>query len=260
MLAAQRLGVPFYNYCTVDRPDRLPNILRAWLPARHGGTTVLTITFENDVLPYPASAGVTGTTSSVQGLSRSAASRWLMDHSALFDVGTTLAPPHAVTASVATTAIEYNARRPWPRARVCDCPIHRIASVVSPKFVGIRPATARRRARRPPRPGQVDFIDYAAFVAPRAAGFDVLDPRAARPDALDHPARRPLMPPCTRRSRCSWRIASRRPPGGEQHTGEGVPTGRRNVSRSRWLEADQRERIVRRERLQGSCMYMLERG
>ena len=30
----------------------------------------------------------------------------------------------------------------------------------------------------PPRPGQVDFIDYDAFVAAlRAAGFDVLDPR-----------------------------------------------------------------------------------
>ncbi len=54
VLAAQRLGVPFYNYCTVgaDLTDYL-NILRAWLPPRHGGTTVLTITFENDVLPYP---------------------------------------------------------------------------------------------------------------------------------------------------------------------------------------------------------------
>jgi hypothetical protein len=31
----------------------------------------------------------------------------------------------------------------------------------------------------PPRPGQVEFVDYDAFVAAlRAAGFDVLDPRA----------------------------------------------------------------------------------
>jgi len=91
-LVAQRLGVPFYNYCTAgaDLVDEL-NILRTWLPPRHDGTTVLTVTFENDVLAYPDSAGEQGTTASVQGLSRSVASRWLMNHSALFDVTTTLA-------------------------------------------------------------------------------------------------------------------------------------------------------------------------
>src|SRR5262245_59092465 len=38
-LVAQRLGVPFYNYCTAgaDLVDEL-NILRTWLPPRHDGT------------------------------------------------------------------------------------------------------------------------------------------------------------------------------------------------------------------------------
>lgn len=176
-LAAQRLGVPFYNYCTVgaDLGDYL-SILRAWLPPRHGGTTVLTVTFENDVLPYPDSAGVAGTSSSVQGLSRSEASRWLMDHSALFDVGTTLARQNSTIVAL----------------------VHRLGLVNGVPVVaadGTDPiaASVRMIARIkqaagdgpflvlvvPPRPGQVDFIDYDAFVAAlRAAGFDVLDPRA----------------------------------------------------------------------------------
>jgi hypothetical protein len=177
VLAAQRLGVPFYNYCTVgaDLTDYL-NILRAWLPARHGGTTVLTVTFENDVLPYPDSASVTGTTSSVQGLSRSAASRWLMDHSALFDVGTTLARQNSMIVAL----------------------VHRLGLVngvpvvavdgTDPIAASVRMVGRIKQAAGdgpfvvlvvPPRPGQVDFIDYDAFVAAlRAAGFDVLDPRA----------------------------------------------------------------------------------
>ena len=49
----------------------------------------------------------------------------------LGDVGTTLAPPHAVTPSVATTAIECNALRHWSRVKVCECLIHRSSSFFS---------------------------------------------------------------------------------------------------------------------------------
>src|SRR6185369_1961751 len=52
--AAAALDTPAYNYCTVgaDLLDDL-RIVRAWLPPRRDGATVLTVTFENDVLAYP---------------------------------------------------------------------------------------------------------------------------------------------------------------------------------------------------------------
>jgi hypothetical protein len=86
-LVATRLGVAAYNYCTVgaDLLDDL-DVVRAWMPPRHPGATVLTITFENDVLAYPPTAGDAGPSATVQALSRSGWSRWLMTHSALFNV------------------------------------------------------------------------------------------------------------------------------------------------------------------------------
>jgi hypothetical protein len=176
VLTAQRLGVPSYNYCTVgaDLADYL-NILRIWLPPRDGRTTVLTVTFENDVLPYPESAGVTGTTSSVQGLSRGEASRWLMDHSALFDVGTTLARQNSTIVALVHRL-----------GLVSGVPIV-AADGTDPIAASVRMIARIKQAAGngpfvvlvvPPRPGQVDFIDYGAFVAAlRAAGFDVFDPR-----------------------------------------------------------------------------------
>jgi hypothetical protein len=177
VLVADRLGVPFYNYCTVgaDLADYL-SILRTWLPPRWGGTTVLTVTFENDVLAYPDSAGEAGPTASVRGLSRRSASRWLMNHSALFDVVTTLARQNSLIVAV----------------------VHRLGLVSGVPVVpadGTDPIAASVRMIErikhasgdgpfivllvPPRSGQVDFIDYDAFVAALvAAGFDVLDPRA----------------------------------------------------------------------------------
>ena len=57
-LVAARLGMPVYNYCTVgaDLLDDL-DVVRAWMPPRRAGATVLTVTFENDVLAYPETAG-----------------------------------------------------------------------------------------------------------------------------------------------------------------------------------------------------------
>jgi hypothetical protein len=175
-LAAARLGVPAYNYCTVgaDLLDDL-RIVRAWMPPRRGGATVLTVTFENDVLAYPSAAdGVE--TASVQGLSRHPVSRWLMHHSALFDVATTLARQSAtIVAAVRRLGL------------VSGVPI-----VGGDGAASIAASVAMvERIRQvagdgpflvltvPPRPGQVEFVDYDAFVAAlRAAGFAVLDPRA----------------------------------------------------------------------------------
>ena len=177
VLVGERLGVPFYNYCTVgaDLADYL-NILRTWLPKRHGGTTVLTVTVENDVLAYPDSAGAEGATSSVQGLSRSDGSRWLMNHSALFDVATTLARQNpTIVALVRRLGL------------VSGVPAV-AAGGTDPIAASVRLIDRIRHAAGdgpfvvllvPPRPGQVDFIDYDAFVAAlRAAGLDVVDPRA----------------------------------------------------------------------------------
>jgi len=177
VLVGQRLGVPFYNYCTVgaDLADYL-NILRTWLPPRDGGTTVLTVTFENDVLAYPDSAADMGPTASVRGLSRTSGSRWLMSHSALFNVVTTLARQNTLIVAL----------------------VHRLGLVSGVPVVaadGTDPIAASVRMIErieqasgdgpfvvlmvPPRPGQVDFIDYDAFVAALVAkGFDVLDPRS----------------------------------------------------------------------------------
>ena len=176
-LVGQRLGVPFYNYCTVgaDLADYL-NILRVWLPPRRGGITVLTVTFENDILAYPDAAGEPDATPSVQSLSRSGVSRWLMDHSALFDVGTTLARQNSMIVALVRRL-----------GLVSGVPVV-TADGTDPIAASVRMIERIKQAAGdgpfvvlmvPPRPGQVDFIDYDAFVAAlRGAGFDVLDPRA----------------------------------------------------------------------------------
>lgn len=177
VLVAQRLGMSLYNYCTVgaDLADYL-NILRVWLPPRHGGATVLTVTFENDVLAYPESAGDDGPTPSVRGLSRRSGSEWLMEHSALFDVATTLARQNSLIVAL-VHRLGLMSGVPVVAADGTD-PI-----AASVRMVGrIREASGDGPfvvLLVPPRPGQVDFIDYDAFVAAlEAAGFDVLDPRA----------------------------------------------------------------------------------
>ena len=177
VLVGRRLGVPFYNYCTVgaDLADYL-NILRVWLPPRSGAMTVLTVTFENDVLAYPDSTGEVGATASVQSLSRSGASQWLMNHSALFDVVTTLARQNATIVALVRRL-----------GLVSGVPVV-AADGSDPIAASVRMIGRIKQAAGdgpfivllvPPRPGQVDFIDYDAFVtALRGAGFDVLDPRA----------------------------------------------------------------------------------
>lgn len=174
--AAATLASPAYNYCTVgaDLLDDL-RIVQAWRPPRRDGATVLTVTFENDVLAYPT-ALVDATTASVQGLSRSPWSRWLMQHSALFAVTTTLARQSA--------AIVAAVRR---LGLVSGVPIASGAGV-DPIAASVRVIEHIRDAvgggpflvvMVPPRPGQIEFNDYDAFVtALRGAGFDVIDPRA----------------------------------------------------------------------------------
>jgi hypothetical protein len=175
--AAAALGTPAYNYCTVgaDLLDDL-RIVQAWRRPRHDGVTVLTVTFENDVLAYPDElAGAA--TASVQGLSRSAWSRWLMEHSAVFDVATTLARQSAViVAAVRRLGL------------VSGVPIAATTDGIDPIAASVRVIARIRGAVGdgplivlvvPPRPGQIVFNDYGAFVsALRAAGLDVIDPRA----------------------------------------------------------------------------------
>jgi hypothetical protein len=175
-LTAARLGIPSYNYCiaAADLLDEL-NVLRTWMPPRHGGATVLTVTFENDVLAYPGSAGAGTPSAAVQGLSRSVWSRWLMDHSALFNVTTNLARQNAtIVAAVHRLGVVSGV------PVVATEGIDSIAASV--RMVGL----IKRAAGDgpfvvllvPPRPGQVEFVDYDAFVAALVqAGFDVLDPR-----------------------------------------------------------------------------------
>jgi hypothetical protein len=178
VLVAGRLSVPFYNYCMVgaDLSDYL-NILRAWMPPHRRGTTVLTVTFENDVLAYPDSAGEAGAPASGQGFSRSGGSRWLMKHSALFDVATTLARQNAnIVALVHRFGL------------VSGVPVVAADGGADPITASVRMIGRIKQAAGdgpfvvllvPPRPGQVDSIDYDAFVAALvAAGFDVVDPRA----------------------------------------------------------------------------------
>jgi hypothetical protein len=172
-LAAARLGLPFYNYCTTGA-DLLDDfrIVRTWMPARRGGTTVLTITFENDVLAYPDSAGEEPS-ASVQGLSRGAWSHWLMDHSALFGVGTTLARQNA---TIVALVRHFGVMSGLPVVEAAGIP------------ASVRMVDRIRRAAGdgpfvvllvPPRPGQVELIDYGAFVTALVnAGFDVIDPGA----------------------------------------------------------------------------------
>lgn len=176
-LVSAELALGFYNYCTVaaDLLDDL-RIVRTWMPPRRDGATVLTVTFENDVLAYRDTTGDDAASSSVQGLSRGRVGRWLMNHSALFDVGTSLARQNAtIVAAVRRLGL------------VSGVPVvegggaKSIAASV--RMVGrIREAAGGGTflvLLVPPRPGQVEFVDYGAFVAALAdAGFDVLDPRA----------------------------------------------------------------------------------
>jgi hypothetical protein len=172
-LVAAELQLPLYNFCTVgaDLVDDL-RIVRSALPPRRAGATVLTVTFENDVLAYPPAAA-DAATASVQGLSRNPISRWLMHHSALFDVATTLARQNAtIVAAVRRLGL------------VSGVPIvgDRDPIAASVALIGeIRHAAGEGPflvVTVPPRPGQVEFVDYDAFVAALgAAGFAVLDPQ-----------------------------------------------------------------------------------
>lgn len=173
---AAALATPAYNFCTVgaDLLDDL-RIVQTWMPPRPDGATVLTVTFENDVLAYP-SAVTDAATPSVQGLSRSPVSRWLMEHSALFDVATTLARQSpTLVAAVRRLGL------------VSGVPIV-AGDGVDPIAASVRMVERIRAAAGggrfvvllvPPRAGEVAFNDYEAFVAAlRAAGIDVIDPRA----------------------------------------------------------------------------------
>ena len=176
-LAAARLAAPAYNYCTVgaDLLDDL-EVVRAWMPPRRAGATVLSVTFENDVLAYPETAGEDGPSATVQALSRSGWSRWLMIHSALFNVGTTLARMNSAIVAV-VRRLGLMSGVPVVASRGTD-PI-----AASVRLIGmIRSAAGPGPflvVLVPPRPGQMGLVDYDAFVAALGhAGFDVLDPRA----------------------------------------------------------------------------------
>jgi hypothetical protein len=177
VLVAERLSMASYNYCTVgaDLLDDL-NVVRTWMPPRRHGTTVLTITFENDVLSYPASAGNGGVSDSVRGLSRSVWSQWLMNHSALFNVTATLARLNGTVVALVrrlglvsgVPAVAANGTDPIAAS------VHMVGQIK--RAAGDGPFVV---LLVPPRPGQVEFIDYDAFVAALVgAGFDVVDPHA----------------------------------------------------------------------------------
>lgn len=174
-LVATRLGVPAYSFCAVsgDLTDYL-RIVQTTMPSRPNGATVLTITFENDVLAYPASPDGGAPTPAVQGLSRQPLSRWLMNHSALFNVSTTLARQNA-------SVVAFVRRLGW----VSGVPVL-ATDGTDPIAASIAMVRRIREAAGsgpflvlmvPPRPGQVLMVDYRAFVtALERAGFDVLDP------------------------------------------------------------------------------------
>ena len=113
-------------------------------------------------------------------------------------------------------------------------------------------------------PGRSSSIDYDAFVAALVrAGFDVIDPRAEpHLDDLDDPARRPL--------------GRRHARGDRAGAGRASQAGRRALKQTRHASASQSgrsgatvpsrrsspssARITRRDRLQGSAMYIPDSG
>lgn len=173
---AALLNTPFYNFCTVsaDLLDDL-RIVNRWMPPRRR-VTVLTITFENDVLAYPDSAIDGGPSAAVQGLSRGAIARWLMNHSAFFDVATTLARQNAtIVAGVRRLGlvggVPVSTGDPAESIAASIRMVERIK-----KACGVGPFLV---LTVPPRPGQVEFVSYDEFVSQLVrTGFDVVDPNA----------------------------------------------------------------------------------
>lgn len=171
---AALLSTPYYNYCIVsaDLLDDL-RVVQRWMPRQRRGATVLTITFENDVLAYRESDG--GPSAAVHGLSRSPVAHWLMNHSAFFDVTTTLARQNAtIVAAVRRLGLVSGV------PVVSADPTESIASSIRmveliEKASGEGPFVV---LMVPPRPGQIEFVDYDAFVSElMRAGFDTVDPR-----------------------------------------------------------------------------------
>ncbi len=180
-LVAERLEMPAYNYCTVgaDLLDYL-QVLRASMPAGHRGPTVLTVTVENDVLAYPDAAGDAAPSVMAQAVSRRGWSTWLMTHSALFNVVATLARMNASIVAVVrrlglVSGVPVVSGGGADPIAASVRLVGRIRDVAGPGPFLVLVV--------PPRPGQVDLVDYGAFVAAlRRAGFDVVDPRAEHLD------------------------------------------------------------------------------
>jgi len=177
VLVADWLRIPAYNYCTVgaDLLDYL-QILRAWLPPGHRGPTVLTVTFENDVLAYPEDTGDGTPSAMAQTVSRGGWSTWLMTHSALFNVTATLARMNAsIVALVRRLGLVSGV--PAVSASGVD-PIAASARLIG-RIRDVAGSGPFLVLVVPPRPGQVDLVDYDSFVATlRRTGFAVIDPRA----------------------------------------------------------------------------------
>jgi hypothetical protein len=176
-LVADRLAVPFYNYCAVaaDLLDDLRTV-QTWMPRRPGGVTVLQVTFENDVLGYPSLDVADAPSDAVRGLSRSVISRWLMTHSALFNVTATLARRSApIVALVRRLGLMSGASTTGAGgADPIEASVRMIRSIEQAAGGGRFLVVVV-----PPRPGQSQPVDYGAFVrALGQAGFDVLDPLA----------------------------------------------------------------------------------
>jgi hypothetical protein len=174
---AALLQTPFYNYCFVSA-DLLDDLrgLQRWMPPDRRGATVLTITFENDVLAYPAAEIDGEPSAAVRGLSRSVVARWLMNHSALFDVATTLARQNpTIVATVRRLGLVSGVPVTGSSAAESIAASIRMVERIK-NAAGDGPFVV---LTVPPRPGQVEFVDYDTFVAELVrAGFDVVDPRA----------------------------------------------------------------------------------